>query len=337
MLSAYGLYTHIRANEIRSRLLLAGLFVLVLLVTFGLLLMAGASDVHGSSSLQAHLKAAAQDLVWGAPLAAAITIAWCGISFRAHQGMIDMTVGARPVALEEAPDLYRLLEPLCISRGIRVPTLRIADDDALNAYATGLESSQYSITVTRGLVAALGPREMQAVLGHELTHIRNGDVRTMVIAMVVTGIIGFVAELLFRSRFFWGGTGRGSDKKDVGSLPALLIGRLLILLAWALSQAIRFALSRTREFVADAGAVELTKDPDAMISALLKIADRGELARAPSGIMEMCLDNPRNGFVDLFATHPTIDDRVRALETYAGGHRPARAGLDASRRFPTLP
>ena len=95
-----------------------------------------------------------------------------------------------------------------------------------------------------------------------------------------------------------------------------------MLFAWALSLVIRFALSRSREYLADAGSVELTKNPDAMISALLKISGRGELEGVPSGLMEMCVDNPRSGFADLFATHPAIEDRIDALVRYAGGHRP---------------
>jgi heat shock protein HtpX len=105
---------------------------------------------------------------------------------------------------------------------------------------------------------------------------------------------------------------------------AILVAVALIVLAWFLSLVVRFALSRSREFLADAGAVELTKNPDAMISALRKIENRGELDGATSAVMEMCIDNPREGFTDLFATHPSVDARIRALVKFAGGHDPGR-------------
>ena len=124
--------------------------------------------------------------------------------------MIDAVTGATPVTRQEEPRLYNILENLCISRGIPMPTLRIADDDALNAFATGMNQKQYSITVTRGLMNALNDQELEAVLGHELTHIRNGDVRMMVIAVVIAGVISFFGELVFRMFFqasYYGGFG----------------------------------------------------------------------------------------------------------------------------------
>ena len=118
-----------------------------------------------------------------------------------------------------------------------------------------------------------------------------------------------------------------SDRKGGGAAVAILIAVALLVLAWVLSIVIRFALSRSREFLADAGSVELTKNPDAMISALRKIENRGELNRANSAIMEMCVDNPRTGFSDLFATHPSIDRRIEALKNFAGGHDPGPLAL----------
>ena len=142
------------------------------------------------------------------------------------------------------------------------------------------------------------------MLGHELTHIRNGDVRMLVIAVIIAGVIGFFAELLFRMMFQgglrWGG-GRSSGDSDRGKGGggiAIIIAIALVAVAWLLSVVIRFALSRKREYLADAGSVELTKDPDAMISALRKIEGRGELQGATSAVMEMCIDNPREGFAE---------------------------------------
>ena len=135
------------------------------------------------------------------PFATIGTVIWIAIAYKFHQQMIDAVTGAQPVTRKEEPRLYNLLENLCISRGITMPTLRIADDDALNAFATGLNEKQYSITVTRGLINALNDQEIEAVLGHELTHIRNGDVRMLVIAVVIAGVISFFGELMFRIFF----------------------------------------------------------------------------------------------------------------------------------------
>jgi heat shock protein HtpX len=169
-------------------------------------------------------------------------------------------------------------------------------------------------------------------------------VQMMVIAVIIAGVVGFFAELLFRGffnfgNFGWGwGSGRRSswsssddrnDRKGSGgaAIIVIIIAVVLIALAWLLSQLVRLALSRSRELLADAGSVELTKNPDAMISALRKIEGRGELPGATSAVMELCLDNPREGFSDLFATHPSVDARVQALVKYAGGHDPGRLAL----------
>ncbi len=211
-----------------------------------------------------------------------------------------------------------------------MPALKIMDSDALNAFATGMNQKQYAITVTTGLIGRLDDAEIEAVLGHELTHIRNGDVRMMVIAVIIAGVVSFVVELVFRLWFYNGFSFRGSrsdDRRGGGAGAAILIAIGLLVLAYALSFVIRLALSRSREYLADAGSVELTKNPDAMISALRKIEGRGELPSATSSVMELCIDNPRQGFGELFDTHPSVDSRVAALVKFAGGHDPGPIAL----------
>ena len=329
-MAAYGLYTHIQSNKRRSIALLIGLFFLVYVLVFAGALLAEALSTN--APLDYLIQAASYDFVKAAPFATIGTIVWILIAYKFHQTMIDAVTGAHQVSRTEEPRLYNLLENLCISRGITMPKLRIADDDALNAFATGLNDKQYSITVTRGLMNALNDQEMEAVLGHELTHIRNGDVRMLVIAVVIAGVISFFGEMVFRMFFqniMWGGRRRSSDDRRGGAGVAIIIAIALIVIAWLLSVVIRFALSRRREYLADAGSVELTKNPDAMISALRKIENRGELHAANSAVMEMCIDNPREGFADVFATHPSVDARVAALVQYAGGHDPGPLALDA--------
>jgi heat shock protein HtpX len=325
-MAAYGLYSHIASNRRRSALLLVGLFFLIYLMVFaGALLAEG--FIMGHLPFDVIIARAWRDLIVGLPFATIGTAIWIGVAYQFHQSLIDAITGGHEVTREEEPRLYNLLENLCISRGIPMPKLKVMESDALNAFATGLNEKQYSITVTTGLLKALDNEEIEAVLGHELTHIRNGDVRMLVIAVIIAGVVSFFAEMFFRMFFRSGGSYRSSgsssssDKKG-GGAAIIILAIVLIALAWLLSVVVRLAISRSREFLADAGAVELTKNPDAMISALRKIEGRGELPGATSAVMEMCIDNPREGFADIFATHPSVDRRAEALVKFAGGHDP---------------
>ncbi len=335
MAAAYGLYTHIQSNKRRSIALLLGLFFLVYLMVFaGALLAEGLTQ---DAAIDWLIRKALQDLLWAAPIATLATAVWIAIAYLFNQSLIDAVTGGQEVTRTQEPRLYNILENLCISRGITMPKLKVVEDEALNAFASGLNQKQYSITVTQGLLDHLDDKEVEAVLGHELTHIRNGDVRMLVIAVIIAGVISFFAELLFRMMFQggwrWGG-GRSSGESDRGRGGgglAIVIAIALVAVAWLLSIVIRFALSRKREYLADAGSVELTKDPDAMISALRKIEGRGELQGATSAVMEMCIDNPREGFADLFATHPPVASRIAALIQFAGGHDPGPLQLPEKR------
>src|ERR1041384_708405 len=323
-MAAYGLYTHIQSNRRGSILLLAGLFFLVYVMVFAGALVAEAMTYD--ASLQWLLQRAWIDAVKASPFATVGTALWILLAYKFNESIVDMVTGGREGTGVEEPRLYNLLENLAISRGITMPKLKIIDTPALNAFASGMGEKQYSITVTSGLIQALDDAELESVLGHELTHIRNGDVRMLVIAVIIAGVISFFAELFFRMFFYarWSG-GRSSgdgDRGKGGGGIAVVIAIALIAFAWLLSVVIRFALSRQREYLADSGSVELTKNPDAMISALRKIENRGDLQGATSGVMEMCIDNPREGFENLFDTHPSVDKRVDALVRYAGGHDP---------------
>ena len=349
-MAAYGLYTHIASNKFRSMLLLIGLFVLVYVIVYAGALIIEVVNNSGAPA-DYYLKVALVDVIRTLPYSTGAAALWIVIAYFFHQSIIDAVTGGQDVTRQQQPRLYNLLENLCISRGIPMPKLKIVESDALNAYATGLNPRQYAVTVTTGLLNGLNDQEIEAVLGHELTHIRNGDVQMMVIAVIIAGVVGFFAELFFRSftNFgYYGGYGGygggsswsssssssssdsgGSDRKSSGggAIVIIIVAVALIALAWALSQLVRLALSRSRELLADAGSVELTKNPDAMISALRKIEGRGELPGATSAVMELCVDNPREGFSDLFATHPSVESRVQALVKYAGGHYEGRLAL----------
>ncbi len=325
---AYGLYSHIRANRTRSIILIGGLFLLVYILVFAFVL-AFNGFVIGDESLDYILSESWRQFLWLAPWATIATGLWAFVGYSFHQRIIDMSTGAKDVARDEEPRLYNLLENLCISRGITMPRLQIIETDVMNAYASGMHEKQYKIAVTRGLIDALNDQELEAVLGHELTHIRNGDVRLMVVAVIIAGVITFAGEMVFRG-FFQGSTGgtrwrssgsssSGGGKKG-GGAAAIVIALVIIAIAWFLSLVIRFALSRSREYLADAGSVELTKNPDAMIGALRKIEGHSEMPAVPSGIMEMCIENQKNSVADMFSTHPTVQRRVDKLVAVAGGH-----------------
>jgi heat shock protein HtpX len=340
-MAAYGLYTHIASNKLRSMLLLAGLFLLIYVLVYAGALLAEVV-FNSNRSVNDYLLLAGRDLVKAFPYATAAAALWIVIAYFFHQNMIDAVTGGADVTRKQQPRLYNLLENLCVSRGIPMPKLKIMESDARNAFASGLNQRQYAVTVTTGLLKALDDQELEAVLGHELTHIRNGDVQLMVTAVIIAGVVGFFGELFFRmfTNLSWNSSGSssssrsssssssdGNSKGGGGAVIVVIIAVVLILLAWLLSQVVKLALSRSRELLADAGSVELTKNPDAMISALRKIENRGELAGATSAVMELCVDNPREGFADLFATHPSVESRVQALVKYAGGRDPGRLPL----------
>jgi heat shock protein HtpX len=326
MFRAYGLATHIWSNNVKSALLLAGFPVLLLLLTYALfLLFAGFTGVGGTDAEAAFVWAAA-GLYDAWPFALGGAGAWFAVSFFAHQAIIDASLGARRITREEDPRLWNLLENLCISRGIPMPALRIMETEALNAFASGLTDRSASVTVTRGLLSTLDDAELEAVLAHELTHIKNKDIRLLVISIIFVGVFSFVGEMLFRTmvhgRIHGGGRGSGSSRSEGGGgaqIIVIVVAFAIIAISYALAIVIRFALSRRREYLADAGAVELTKSPDAMISALRKISGRADVPRAPAEMREMFFENAHAAVGDVFATHPPIEKRIAALVVYAGG------------------
>src|SRR5215468_9270619 len=215
-MAAYGLYTHIQSNKRRSVALLIGLFFLVYLLVYAGALVGEALTYDAAPDVL--MRRALTDALYAAPWATLGTALWILIAYKFHQSMIDAVTGGREVTRQQEPRLYNLLENLCISRGIPMPKLKVIEDGSLNAFATGMNNKQYSITVTSGLINALDDAELESVLGHELTHIRNGDVRMLVIAVVIAGVIAFFAEIVFRLMFQGGlrWRSRGGDRKGGG-------------------------------------------------------------------------------------------------------------------------
>ncbi len=334
-----GLTTWRQSNNVKTLLLLAAFPVLLLLLLgaifffFGLFLGAG-QNANGYGPWQEF--GVQSVLGTGGPLDLALSaiVAWWPIVFGAaaiwvligylfNDAIIHMATGARPVTRQEQPELYKLLENLCISRGLATPKLYIIDSDVMNAYASGIDNKSYAITVTSGLLATLKRDELEAVLAHELTHIIDRDTRLLIITIVFVGMISFLAQLLWRSIRFAAFT-RSRSRKGGGVIILVLIAAVVMFIGYLLALVLRFALSRRRELLADAGSVALTKNPDALIAALLKISRNAELPHVPSEVRQMFFENPPSFFDlgGLFATHPSIEKRVQILQQL-GGHLPA--------------
>ena len=225
-----------------------------------------------------------------------------------------------PLARKENPRVYNLVENLCISRGMTMPQVNIIEDESLNAFASGISPKSYAVSLSRGIIEKLNDQELEAVIAHELTHIRNRDVRLLIISIVFVGIFAFISEAMFRSMRF-GGLSRG--KKGSGG-AAIIIALLLALFGYLIASLFRFALSRKREFLADAGSAELTRNPLALASALRKIsADPTIEAVKRKDVAQMFIQNPQVELKNssfslstLFATHPPITKRIEILEQF---------------------
>ena len=180
---------------------------------------------------------------------------WFLIAYFSHTAIINTATSSRPLERKDDKRVYNLVENLCISCGMQMPRINIIDDDSLNAFASGIDPKTYTVSLSKGIIEKLSDDELEAVIAHELTHIRNRDVRLLIISIVFVGIFAFITEMLFRSLRF-GRLGRGK-KEGAGILIALL----LALLGYLLASLFRFALSRKKEFLADAGSSELNRRP----------------------------------------------------------------------------
>jgi len=232
--------------------------------------------------------------------------------------MINAATDSKPLARNENKRVYNLVENLCISTGMTMPKVNVIEDDSLNAFASGLGSKTFSVSLSRGIINKLNDEELEAVIAHELTHIKNRDVRLLIISIIFVGIFAFISETLLRSMRF-GRMGKGK-KEGAGIIVVLL----LALVGYLIASLFRFALSRKREYLADAGSAELTRRPRTLASALRKIAvDPTIEAVKRKDVAQMFIENPqvkegKSSFSlsSLFATHPPISKRIELLEQY---------------------
>ena len=215
---------------------------------------------------------------------------------------------------------YTVAENLCLAAGLPLPKLYVIDDTAMNAFATGRDPAHAAICATTGLLAKLNRTELEGVIGHELSHIGNYDTRLMAIVTILVGLITLLGDWLLRASWF-GGRSRNSEDRGSGAI-FLILGLVLALLSPVIAQVIQLAISRRREFLADASSVKLTRQPSGLISALKKLgADKEPLEAANKATAHLYITNPlknrhdaRGWFANMFNTHPPLSDRIKVLE-----------------------
>lgn len=257
------------------------------------------------------------------PWVIAGVLIWFMVAWFANTAMIRRATGARTLARKENKRVYNLVENLCIAAGIQMPKVNIIEDDSLNAFASGINNSSYTVTLSRGIINKLDDDELEAVIAHELSHIRNRDVRLLIVSIIFVGIFAMLTEILLRNVFYSGRVrSRSSDSK--GSGAAVLIALALAVVGYIITSLFRFAISRKREYMADAGAAQMTRKPEALASALRKVSRDPRIeAVTRKDVAQLFIENPQEKKADLFsffnglfATHPPIEKRISVLEGF---------------------
>lgn len=298
----------IRSNRIRS-----GMLVL----SFGLVFVA--------------IGAAVQAMYGGFSLIAisAIAFIYAIFSWFANGRMIASWTGARLVTKEEYPELVRAVENASIGAGLeQPPQVRVVDDPCPNAFAAGGSPKSAYVAATTGLLGLMDKRELEAVMAHEIGHVRNRDVRLMSLAAVLVGVVALVADIALRFAIFGGGKRRG------GNPILMIVGIVMLILAPIAAAGIQMALSRRREYLADGSSAEITGDPEGLALALWKLKeDKTELRHTNRATAHLYIETPLNNakglrasLSSLFATHPSLDSRIESLERIGGFSLPALIG-----------
>jgi len=291
------IYTHADENIQKTWLLLT--FFFVFLVGLGWLL----SQALGDSSFLY--------------IAVAIAVFQSFFSYWFSDKIVLSMAGARPIEKRDNPELYRLVENLAIAAGLPLPKIYIINEAQPNAFATGRDKNHAVVAVTRGLLERLDKTELEGVIAHELSHIGNKDMLLQTIVVILVGVVAIISDLFLRLSF-WGGGRRDDDRGNAGLLM-LAFGIAAAILAPLAATMIQLAISRKREFLADASAALLTRYPDGLAGALRKIsADPNPMRGAKDSTAHLYIANPfrgkqKNWFSKLFLTHPPVEDRIRAL------------------------
>ena len=305
-----GIQQQITRNNTKSILFLLAFPLLILVGVYVVLYVLSDQDIEQTN----------MQFLSVVPIVLAGVGIWFVISYFFHTQMIQMATHSKPLERRNNKRVYNLTENLCMSVGMTMPKLYIIESDALNAFASGINEKTFAVTLTRGIINRLNDEELEGVIAHELTHIRNRDVRLLIVTIVFVGIFATIADLALRMLLNGGGNMFSSRnrKNDKGGGAMLLLIILLVAGAiYFLSILFKLALSRSREYMADAGAVELTHNSMALANALRKISGHSTLKEVGNDeVKELFIDYKAEGFFSLFATHPPIEKRIQVLEQY---------------------
>jgi len=318
-----GIQTQQSRNNVRSLILLCLFPCLVVALVFLFSYLLVFMSVNGEYEYQQSVWDMTMELfVQIAPYAIGGVLIWFLIAFFANTSIINSATGSHGLSRKENKRVYNLVENLCMSQGMKMPKVNVIEDDSLNAFASGINQRSYTVTLSRGIINKLDDEELEAVIAHELSHIRNHDVRLLIISIVFVGIFAMLAEMAMRMAFYSNHRRSGNNKN--GGAVILLIAALVAAVGFLFSSLMRFAISRNREYLADAGAAEMTKRPWALASALRKIsADPDIEAVKRDDVAQLFIEHPGkhvkglfSGLGGLFATHPPIVKRIQVLEQF---------------------
>lgn len=324
------IYEHIEENKRRTVLLVLLFplaFAALILATVGIFfLLLGDPNAASFSlgTLSPEQIQVAHLALWLTPVCWAVAILWIVIVYFSGDKMMMSGVGAVKITRQDQPEIFRLVENLCITRGLPLPRIYILDDDSLNAFATGRDPQHASVALTKGIIKKLDRAELEGVVAHELAHVENRDIRLMLITVAGISFFTFAGEMLLRMGL---SSGRSNRKNNGGAL-FIVLGLVLLVYGYFLAPLIRLAVSRRREYQADATAALTTRNPRALASALRKISSdsRVEALDKRESMAAMCIANPLgkmglfSGLSGLLATHPPIQKRVEALLEMDGTH-----------------
>ena len=307
-----GLDKQIRKNNFNSLLLLIAFPVLLLGMFYLFFFFVNEQRVEESN----------QYFIQTMPFVLAGTGIWFLIAWAGHAAFIRLATGSKPLDRIENKRVYNLVENLCISQGMTMPKVYIIEDDSLNAFASGISARSFSVSLSKGIIEKLDDEELEGVIAHELSHIKNRDVRLLIVSIIFVGIFSFLAEMAFRSLRFAGSGKKSKDSKGSGAI--ILIAIVITAVAYLIAIMLRFGISRKREYLADAGAADMTKKPYALANALRKISGDPLIEAVESrDVAQLFIDNPKPSvhksasWDNMFATHPPIEKRIELLEQFA--------------------
>src|SRR5690554_6314991 len=311
-----GLQEQITSNNRKSVILLLMFPLLVLAMVYAFTFIAYYSNEYADSITYVN-----QEFLATIPIVIIAVGIWFAIAYFSNTAIINLTAGSHTLSRSENMRVYNLTENLCISVGMKMPQLRIIESNALNAFASGINEKTYTVTLTRGIIEHLNDEELEGVIAHELMHIRNHDVKLLIVTIVFVGIFSFIMQFALRS-LFYGNAFSNRRKDDKGGGVVMIVIIVLAAIAYFLSILFKLALSRKREYLADSGAAEMTRNPLALASALEKISGNHHVDKVKSAdVQEMFIENtPKDdeiglfsGVKGLFSTHPPIEKRIEFL------------------------